>query len=270
MDFNITNRVDFEDQYLTRALSAHFSCETSFQFQIRSDQAFFVKKLKWKPVIVPMPQEPPEALWVTIKDRKTCDGDVSFHPPVKMLASDKVSIQIVGSGRQIGQHRRSSSQNPDPHIPMTFQIWGTLFTYKPNAQITDKELIGISLLNKNESGLAILQEEAVNGLNDYLISVGGPDLRALPFSLGSLQALPEAFQNAICSLMFNPKQTKALFARNKEIKAISVDESRQFAADAARGTPVDKLDTDYLQQLAKHMLVLGWKKGSDDAKSDGP
>jgi hypothetical protein len=44
------------------------------------------------------------------------------------------------------------------------------------------------------------------------------------------------------------------------VKSLTIDAAKQFAADAAKGTPPDKLDIDYLRELAKHMLVLGWKK----------
>jgi hypothetical protein len=242
MDFNLSARVDYEDQFIEKAHKAYPSHQTSFSLNIREDQAFLIKKIKWTPIL-PV---------VHIKDRESACGEIQFFPPIKMLTTDRIGITTP-----VGLER--SDRAPDPHIAMRFQIWGTLFTYKPNVQISDKELIGISLMDHNSRGLSHLEEEAVNGLNDYIISMGGPDLRALPMSLASIQALPEVFQHAICSLLFDPKARDKALMMNRA-KALPVDAVKQFAADAAKGTPVEKLDIDYLRELARHMIILGWKK----------
>jgi len=260
MDFNLSARVDYEEQYITRSYNAYPTLP-GFQLKIRDDQALFIKKIKWTPVIVADTRnsDPQQPLLVGIKDRKSDGGDLQFMPPIKMLAADWITVSVPAMNKLNRGHLVSSPQEPEPHVKMQFQIWGTLFTYKPNTQISDKELTGISLLDHNARGLSYLEEEAVNGLNDYIISRGGPDLRALPMSLGSIQALPEVFQYAICNLLFDPKAKERALTMDR-VKSLTIDAAKQFAADAAKGTPPDKLDIDYLRELAKHMLVLGWKK----------
>jgi len=253
MDFNLSARVDYEDQFIDRSHAAYPSHQTSFQLNIRDDQALLIKKIKWTPVIRKTSTQPP--LIVRIKDREGDSGEIQFFPPIKMQAADRITITAPSSDTYMIRSDRA----PDPHIPMRFQIWGTLFTYKPHTQISDKELIGISLMDHNSRGLSYLEEEAVNGLNDYIISMGGPDLRALPMSLASIQALPEVFQHVVCNLLFDSKaKNRALMM--ERAKALPIDATRQFAADAARSTPADKIDIDYLRELAKQMIILGWKK----------
>lgn len=248
MDYNITGRADFQNHASVSTKHLHHPGQSRFRVNLKDNQIIATSKLVVSCIagysnFIPFPPVPNPTITITelIENQPCGVGTVFNFSPYKVPTQYEILLDSPA------------------FFEITITFCGCLYTFLGNRTISHKEAIGFAMQGPNRQGQVVLDEGAFDHFNDYMISVGGPDFRSLPFSMEALNQLPEVMQGPICNLLFNPvAREKAL--TTQRLKALPIDAVKQFAADAAKGTPLDKLDPEYLMDLGRHMMSLGWKK----------
>jgi hypothetical protein len=137
-------------------------------------------------------------------------------------------------------------------------LQGTLFTCnKGRGMLGYSEAIGFAMQNQSNQGVIMLDEAAFDPLNDFIVAAGGPDFRAMPFSLANLKMLPEALQYAVVNKIFNePKQLM-----QDPLKALPKED---LLADFLGDAVAADIDFDHreLKKLAQYMIDQGWSNAT--------
>jgi len=137
-----------------------------------------------------------------------------------------------------------------------------MFTSTSDIPISKNECIGYSMLNKGVQGQIILDEATADPMYDFIVDMGGPDLRKLPFSMAALDALPEILQPVVLN--------KIAMVHSQEAKALEVSMMKELVASDTGQQLIENLKRDIilsgikfnrfheLTELSEFLIERGW------------
>ena len=248
MDYNITGRADFKNgaSVVTKHLH-HPGTVSKFQLNIDANQIMATSKLIVSCIagysnFKAIPPEPLPTITIPgLIQEKACGvNTVLKYNPYQCPTIYDVEIESPS------------------FFEITIILQGTLFTCnKGRGMLGYSEAIGFAMQNQSNQGVIMLDEAAFDPLNDFIVAAGGPDFRAMPFSLASLKMLPEALQYAVVNKIFNePKQLM-----HGPLKALP---KKDLLADFLGDAVAAEVDFDHreLKKLAQHMIDQGWSNAT--------
>jgi hypothetical protein len=233
-DFNILNRASFEDRELNFKVSVDGGCQQNHEIRLEPEQVFCIIEISWK---------------YEVKDNTNSYG----WPKIPV----KVSIPDILSDTTSSPHTFSPARflrqnytlvlcnSSDINVVVHFTLKGTLVTPKDGAVISDKEILGYSLLDDNYKGMLALGESVVDGLEAKL----GVDLR-------QQKALPGQLPQT--SRQLPGQTTKALTDSeySKEVLISLLIGDLIILQDGLNS----KIDTSELRNLASLLVEKGWRR----------
>jgi hypothetical protein len=253
MDYNITGRADFTHKVITTKHIRHpnKSDTAKFLLMLEENQMFSTSKIIISCIAgyemgMPIPPQPLPLI--------TIPGLIEKFPCSIGTAKDFLLHKVIDTGN------REVQIESGQFFQIVVQIVGMLYTIKDGCSISHKECAGFSMLAQTDQGRIVLDEGSFDALNDFIVNNGGPDIRALPFNLASLNMLPEIYQNLLFHRMFEPNVHGALQLTTSNLKALPQEDVtfRDFLGDAL--TSDIEIDHAKLKALAQFMLDKGWFK----------
>lgn len=248
MDYNFSGRTDFKNHTSVHTKHLHHPGKSKFRFNLKDNQIIATSRLIVNCIAgysngVPFAPEPRPTITIAgLIDNQPCGvGTVfNFNP---YLVPTQYEL-IIDS-------------------PAFFQIevifYGCLYTFKEGRSISHKEAIGFAMQGANRQGMIVLDEGAFDSFNEYIVSIGGPDFRSLPFSMEAIKQMPDILQHAIVNKIMTSTKTFSLQDSSSTIKALpSPSALSEFLSDALNSGI--SLETKELKALANHMLESGWAK----------
>lgn len=255
MDYNITGRSEFTHKVISTDHMHYPGNPTSSKFllKLEENQMFAVSRLRISCIagysnFQPIPPSPLPLI--------TIPGLIEKLPCGKGTTKDLLMHGVIDIGcREV---QIESSQ----FFKINVQIVGMLYTLKDGCSLSHKECAGFSMVSQSDQGRIVLDEGSFDNLNDFIVQCGGPDVRSLPFSLASLNLLPEVYQNLLFHKMFAPNIHGAMQLTTSNLKALPQEDvrNRDFLGDAI-GSDIE-FDHTKLKELAKYMISKGWFKHS--------
>lgn len=226
MDFNILNRAEFQESDIDLAIICIPGKTTNHSYPLPNG-AICLKGADWK-YEVPGGQEgswPKQALQLTIIGAFTnaTARNVTLNPPV--IIREKIDISI---------------NNPSAvQVTLHLKLMGTLIKNIGNAPLTNKEILGYTLLDNNQRGLLALEEAARDRVQEYLKELGveGNIENRMLTSYPEVKALEDS--------KVNPEN----------LQKILLGELVQFTI----GNNIS-IDNNSLNELATYLIDKGWSR----------
>jgi hypothetical protein len=253
MDYNITGRAGFTHKVITTKHIRHPNNPNTAKFllNLEENQMFAVSTLKVSCIagyknFMPIPPTPLPLI--------TIPGVIEKLPCSIGTTKEFLLHKVIDAGN------REVQIESGQFFQIIVHIVGMLYTLKDGCSISHKECAGFSMLAQTDQGRIVLDEGSFDALNDFIVNNGGPDIRALPFNLASLNMLPEVYQNLLFHRMFEPNIHGALQLTTSNLKALPQEDVtfRDFLGDALSSDI--EIDHAKLKALAQYMLNKGWFK----------
>jgi len=255
MDYNLLNRASFNDTKLTFAITAEAGKQKFHTHKLPPGGIFCARQFDWKYAVGSDQSDWPKVpMQISINDVITgrTESPLSFSPPA--LLRDEIRIGIQNSSMV------AVIIHINAHGTIVAPIAGT-------PGLSDKEILGYSLLDDSQRGMLALSEAAVDRLDDNLRQVGLEGYRdrilGLPGQLaGQLpgQQLPGQLpgpQPQLIPIEASPTPAELL----KELPLKSADELMSLLLGdlvTYKSSKESDISLEEIQNLASYLLEKGW------------